>query len=333
MWETGLMRLNNAMDGQIRALAIALAGAAATAVAAMFVPTAIYETITGSTGISEVFPSTKAPLGDTARALIAFATAALAFALLSAFLLRQNASPVVRAAAPAAPVSPAAPIVQLDREDNVIADSKPSAFDALKKKLSDFVESRRKGSDGIKDLADLPKLRAEDAHPDAPPRRPISAHRDFGEPAVAAKAEVFEAPMPEASSVMVEAAVESSAAVEPEQTVVPAPAAIAENPAEGQFVSVVERLEQAVAQRQQKLDELDRVAREIVSSDAPLAIDPAPSITADVTAADTPIRPQPYLSAIDGAKPGSSSAKSNDDMDAALRSALETLHKMNARSR
>lgn len=219
MWETGLMRLNNAMDGQIRALAIALAGAAATAVAAMFVPTAIYETITGSTGISEVFPSTKAPLGDTARALIAFATAALAFALLSAFLLRQNASPVVRAAAPAAPVSPAAPIVQLDREDNVIADSKPSAFDALKKKLSDFVESRRKGSDGIKDLADLPKLRAEDAHPDAPPRRPISAHRDFGEPAVAAKAEVFEAPMPEASSVMVEAAVESSAAVEPEQTV------------------------------------------------------------------------------------------------------------------
>ncbi|MFZ1476486.1 MAG: hypothetical protein WAT18_01975 [Sphingorhabdus sp.] len=327
------MRLNNAMDGQIRALAIALAGAAATAVAAMFVPTAIYETITGSTGISEVFPSTKAPLGDTARALIAFATAALAFALLSAFLLRQNASPVVRAAAPAAPVSPAAPIVQLDREDNVIADAKPSALVALKKKLSDFVESRRKGSDGIKDLADLPKLRAEDAHPDAPPRRPISAHRDFGEPAVAAKAEVFEAPMPEASSVMVEAAVESSAAVEPEQTVVPAPAAIAENPAEGQFVSVVERLEQAVAQRQQKLDELDRVAREIVSSDAPLAIDPAPSITADVTAADTPIRPQPYLSAIDGAKPGSSSAKSNDDMDAALRSALETLHKMNARSR
>lgn len=331
------MRPKNALNGQTRALVIALAGAAATAVAAMFVPTAIYETITGSTGISEVFPSTKAPLGDTARAMIAFATAALSFALLAAFLLRQNAAPVAKAAMPARPaVSPASvtPAVHLEAEDN--ADPKPSVFEVIKKKIADFAEARRGGSDGIKDLADLPKLRAEDAHPDAPPRRPISAHRDFGEPAVAGKVEAVEAPAPAVEVVAASEAVvapPTQAIATPPAPVVE-PVAIAAEPVEGGFVSVVERLEQAVAQRQQKLDELDRIAREIVTSDVDV---PAPASVPSTETVDgpvPPVRPQPLLSSIDGAKAAATqSSKSGDDMDAALRSALETLHKMNARNR
>jgi hypothetical protein len=38
------------------------------------------------------------------------------------------------------------------------------------------------GADDIRSLEDLPKLRAADSHPDAPPRKPISAHADLGEP-------------------------------------------------------------------------------------------------------------------------------------------------------
>ena len=61
------------LDHQTQAVAMATGGAAIAAIAAMFVPTGIWETLTGSTGVSEMIPATAAPLGDTARALIAAA--------------------------------------------------------------------------------------------------------------------------------------------------------------------------------------------------------------------------------------------------------------------
>ena len=65
------------LDHQTQAVAMATGGAAIAAIAAMFVPTGIWETLTGSTGVSEMIPATAAPLGDTARALISFAFGAL----------------------------------------------------------------------------------------------------------------------------------------------------------------------------------------------------------------------------------------------------------------
>ena len=81
------------LDHQTQAVAMATGGAAIAAIAAMFVPTGIWETLTGSTGVSEMIPATAAPLGDTARALIAFAFGALTFAILAVMLLRKNRAP------------------------------------------------------------------------------------------------------------------------------------------------------------------------------------------------------------------------------------------------
>ena len=73
------------IDGTIRALVIALGGAILTSVIAMFIPVSAFESITGATGFSELVPATGAPLGDTARAIIAFGFGALTFAALAMF--------------------------------------------------------------------------------------------------------------------------------------------------------------------------------------------------------------------------------------------------------
>ena len=63
-------------SNQMKALTMAMAGATVAAVATMFVPASMLEGLTGATGLSEIVPPAAAPLGDTARALIAFAAGA-----------------------------------------------------------------------------------------------------------------------------------------------------------------------------------------------------------------------------------------------------------------
>ena len=93
---------NGMQNSQIRAIAMAFAGAVVAAVATMFVPAGILESITGATGLSELVPAARAPLGDTARALIAFGAGAITLAVLAFFLLRQDDAPFARTA----PVAP-----------------------------------------------------------------------------------------------------------------------------------------------------------------------------------------------------------------------------------
>jgi hypothetical protein len=57
-------------NSQVKAVAMAMAGATLAAVSTMFVPVAILESVTGATGLSELIPAARAPLGDTARALM-----------------------------------------------------------------------------------------------------------------------------------------------------------------------------------------------------------------------------------------------------------------------
>lgn len=52
----------------------------------MFVPTPVLENLTMASGLSEIFPATAAPLGDTARALIAFGAGLFAMAVLLLFM-------------------------------------------------------------------------------------------------------------------------------------------------------------------------------------------------------------------------------------------------------
>jgi hypothetical protein len=65
-----------------------MAGAALAAVTMMFVPVSLLEGVARSSGLSELLPAAGAPLGDTARACIAFATGAMTLAVLSYLLLR-----------------------------------------------------------------------------------------------------------------------------------------------------------------------------------------------------------------------------------------------------
>jgi hypothetical protein len=67
-----------------------MAGAALAAVTTMLVPVSLLEGVAESSGLSELIPAVGAPLGDTARAFIAFATGAMTLAVLSYLLLRAH---------------------------------------------------------------------------------------------------------------------------------------------------------------------------------------------------------------------------------------------------
>lgn len=269
------------IDGTMRTLAIALGGAILTSVIAMFIPVSVFESITGATGFSELVPATGAPLGDTARALIAFGFGALAFAGLAVFLLRR---PTVAKAAAATDVSDG-----------------PSFMDTMRAKLNDITTGRN-NPDAVTELSDLPKLRAGDAHPDAPPRRPISAHRDFGE-------------------VVVEPVIEEPVVV-PVAGVVEAP--LAETASDPVTVTnMVDRLELAVAQRQDQIAKLEALASAEIAKPKLAVAKAEPAIVIEPSRQTTleAVPSEPVTELVE------------DDMDAALRSALETLHRMNVRTR
>lgn len=355
------------LDHQTQAVAMATGGAAIAAIAAMFVPTGIWETLTGSTGVSEMIPATAAPLGDTARALIAFAFGALTFAILAVMLLRKNRAPKqsviaqpeieTEAEGAAEPVwiepTLEAEIADADEEEA----EKSSLLSRLRDRISAFAAARR-GAGEITDLEDLPKLRSGDAHPDAPPRRPLLATRDLVDPveaealpveSISAIAEEVEA---EVSDEPVEAVLETEATVEikteveaeAEDNIVASavaeeiPTSAGAEPVEadaslGSLAGMVSRLETALAERDAKLARLEAlVASRPVSNVQPIReamaveVEPQP-----VEAEPMPVAPRPMLETVDP-EPAPIKGES-EELDAALRSALETLHRMNARTR
>ncbi len=305
------------IDGQMRSLAIALGGAIITSVIAMFIPTSVFEGITGSTGISELVPATGAPLGDTARAMIAFSFGAIAFAVLAGYLLRK---PVKVAPARRAPM----PVREHSEAVAAEASDAPSFMEKMRAKIGDYVESRR-NADDVTELSDLPKLRAGDAHPDAPPRRPISAHRDFGE---VLSDEVTEVPVVAVAEPVVAAPVVETPAVEVAREDIVQTAA---DPVT--VANMVSRLELAVAERQDQLAKLEAVAAAEIAKPEVVA----PSAIVDVEAAPETVveEPRPMKLEAVPSEPANEPAKepAGDEMDAALRSALETLHRMNVRTR
>ncbi len=343
------MQKGRKLDGTLRTLAISLAGAAVMAVVAMLIPVAIFETITGATGISELVPATAAPLGDTARAIIAFLFAASTFAVIAAMLLRRP-----RAEKPAA-----APRGQDPQQAGT------SLFAEIRARISAFVESRRVGP-VITELSDLPKLRAGDAHPDAPPRRPISAQRDLADVPMGAQADTGREPdglpiTPAMPAMAVEALADAQPDVLPvaAPTIAPAiapelPTAIADaveppvidaaiaqaasvaveasmpDPATADLASIsalVDQLEIAVANRQQQLAQLEALA-----TSQPGSSDIA-ELPMSATFEPEPAIQPPPLEIVPATTAAAQGALPEDDMDEALRSALATLQRMNARSR
>lgn len=307
-------------NNQIRALAMAMAGAIVAAVATMFVPVALLEGIAGSSGLSELVPAARAPLGDTARALIAFGAGAFTLALLSYVLLRQDNS-----GATSVPAS-----------EWAVTDETPSFKDRLAHiKLPSIALPKMpwaKGEGDITELADLPKLRNGDSHPDAPPRRPLVASQDLP---VLDLAELPEAIVGEQAEV-----IEQSVAIEPtfapetiaEQQTAPEPVSVAD--VEPTLAEMVAQLEAAVAERQKQLAELEAVATELAASRPSIQETPNEPVIRfgeSLQQADNIVEParieRPSLEAVP------TTAVKDDDIDSALAAALATLHRMNATGR
>ncbi len=173
------MGTSGSENKQLRALALPIGGSIAAAVATMFVPTAVLETLTGATGLSELIPATGAPLGDKARALIAFGTGVLTLASLAVLQTKKDKSEMATS-----------PIRRSVQEGQSAVQDEPagvSLFSKLRSKLDDLGRngislpwSKKDDSDSnVYDLRDLPKLRTADAHPDAPSRRPLMAGTDI----------------------------------------------------------------------------------------------------------------------------------------------------------
>lgn len=302
-------------NNQTRALAMAMGGATIAAVATMFVPVGILEAITESTGLSELVPAAAAPLGDTARALIAFGAGALTLAVLAYVLLRRDSAPAARTTA--VPVS-----------DWAGDDETTSFRDRLARISLPAISLPKmpwaKGEDDITDLADLPKLRNGDSHPDAPARRPLVASLDLP---TLDLAEMPEVPA-ETAAAEIELVKADDAMVEPE-TAQPDPLQserIQPADVEPTLAEMVAQLEAAVSERQKQLAELEAVATELAAS-RPIIQRGIVETSAQKPVIDEPRYERPPLEAVPSA------AVKDDDMDSALAAALETLHRMNATAR
>lgn len=381
------MPLDRKIDNQMRAWIFAFVGSAIVAVAAMFVPVRVWEMITGSTGISEMVPVAAAPLGDKARALIAFGLGAVTFIMLAAQTLRRPARS--RSVADVAddvvanePRMSSWNDAVFDLTEKADPEPSPSLVARLRGKLAAWAEARRDSS-AIVTLEDLPKLRASDAHPDAPPRRPFSAGRDLealaaeGEPVSAVPMfareaqTISEAPIapeaPEASiaepiaedepmplvddslDAGLEAELIEAAAIaesgEPHEEQLQAAAGIsahhdmavkADAPvaveaevvasnADDLLATMVDRLEAALNARDAELARIEALARELAASQAvpTLQTDALKVIEAETVAVSRPAR-EAMLA--DVFVPDNA-----EEMDPALRSALETLHRTHSR--
>jgi hypothetical protein len=165
---------------QVKPIIMAIGAAALAAVATMFVPTGLIESITGATGISELIPATGAPLGAKAKALMAFFAGAATLMIAMAYLMRSNRDD-------------SASDYDYDYDSSEVEETHYEPGASLLSKLQSRMSAIKidsanfpkmpwaKRDDDILDLADLPKLRETDAHSDAPVRRPISALSDLGE--------------------------------------------------------------------------------------------------------------------------------------------------------
>lgn len=304
---------------QMRSLGLALLASILAAVATMFVPASVLESITGASGLSELVPATAAPLGDTARALIAFGTGALTLALMAVLLLRQNNN----APKPDAQVVPAAGMFEDDDRNFV---------QSLKDRITNIRLPKMpwvKGEDDITELSDLPKLRGGDIHPDAPARRPLSATQDLPvlDLTAAEKLEPEE-PVAEWAADIVSPA----ANVEPveafAEAVVVSPIPVED--IQPSLAEMVAQLEAAVSERHKQLVDLEIVAANLAAGRAEPAIASEP-IAKPAPEADIFVEPvraeRPPLEVVPA-----SPAKA-DDMDEALAAALATLHRMNGTDR
>jgi len=133
-------------------------------VVAYSIPVRLYEVVLSTTGFSEILPAAAPPLGGNARMLIVIAIGLLSAGIVAALLPGGK---------PAAGST-----------------SKGTYMSFVFARLGTLVRGRKPTEqDGVEELRLIESeqhvvLRRSDAHPDAPPREPLSARRDLGEEAL-----------------------------------------------------------------------------------------------------------------------------------------------------
>lgn len=353
------MGTNLPRDKHKKTLVVAIGVSILAGAATMFVPTYILERITGVTGLSELVPATAAPLGDKARALIAFGTGALTLAICALWFFRREEDYRDEFSFPADRAAEA----EAQDHTKVTEMMKNERLTAIKDRISNFNLPKMpwvKADNDIRDLADLPNVRAADSHPDAPPRHPLSVTREIDRAAPEASqvvdeieaslAEEDKAPtMSEAeetvpsvvetpTSPLVDKAADADAAAAPrfeagrtnEQTAVGTGPSLAE---------MIGQLEDSMKSRQEQLAQLELISSQI-AAEKKAAGETGPMIAkgdearaegraeqAEDAKQDDQQRTRPVLEEV------KSDNTDAEEVDSALNAALETLQRMNAQSR
>ena len=135
---------------------VAAFAALATALAMLWMPVGLIETVVASSGVSEAVPAAAPPLGMTARLMLA-AFVGLMAAAATEWMAR-------------APIG-----APHEKEARVSRAKGAKTMGFAFSKLTTLA----RGRDAPVPSHDAPSLRRADAHPDAPPRPPIFASRDF----------------------------------------------------------------------------------------------------------------------------------------------------------
>lgn len=167
------MGMRSPHNERTKMIGMAIGASICAAVATMFVPTALLETMTGATGLSELVPATAAPLGDKARAMIAFGAGAVTMMIAFGLLSRKTTYSDIETK-------------NMAMNEKLNSEVNAPLINQIKRRFGGFKGvkmpwTRNTASNDVYELSDLPELRAHDAHPDTPRRRPISAASDFGD--------------------------------------------------------------------------------------------------------------------------------------------------------
>jgi hypothetical protein len=302
-------------NSQIRAIMLAMAGAIIVSVTFMFLPVRLLESAAGSSGLSELIPAARAPLGDTARALFAFGSGAFTLSVLVYALLHFGTTPAKR-------IELEEPVPDWANEPE---EAKAASRLARLKMPSLSIPKMPWVHDDsdITELSDLPKLRNGDTHPDAPPRRPLFANQDLP---VIDLAEIATEMTPDTQSEIV---MDETAAVSSDPDIL-SPLSVKQD-IEPTLAEMVAQLEAAVAERQKQLTELEIVAEQLAlrTTAQPLHDDIAE--VEEIADADVTFEPtrdgRPSLEIVPDF------VVKDDDMDSALAAALATLNRMNGTAR
>jgi hypothetical protein len=341
------MGMNRPRNEQMKPILMAMGAAAAAAIAAMMVPVSLIEAITGATGLSELIPATAAPLGAKARAIIAFFAGAVTLMMAMGYLMRRNPEGHMETNT----------MQNTARESNIGGDN-VSLLSKLQARMSGLKASNiqmpsmpwaKKYDDDILDLADLPHLREQDAHPDAPSRRPISALTDLADasltnrpaplPSPSLASAEPKAPTPVTTSLFEQAVAQAAPELplpEPAKEPVtsytpPAPVISGTTPGDMEkqpLAHLLAQLETAIEGRLKQLSKLEALSAEVQAAEAQAVKSMLPA-QAPETIAPAPVMSRPPLEAVSTP----ARAAEEDGMDAALNAALETLQRMNVQAR